>query len=89
IPGARNIRLDTIDAKERDPALDRYKTIIVYGQTPGPTIERSTAKRLIQAKYDDVRWFEDGFKAWEVSGLPVARPEPGATPENPAPRPAA
>lgn len=88
IPGARNIRLDTIDAKERDPALDRYKTIIVYGETPGPTIERSTAKRLIQAKYDDVRWFEDGFKAWVASGLPVTRPEPGATPEKPAPAPA-
>lgn len=89
IPGARNIRLDTIDAKERDPALDRYKTIIVYGQTPGPTIERSTAKRLIQAKYDDVRWFEDGFKSWEVSGLPVTRPEAGAAPEKAAPGPAA
>ena len=75
IPGARNIRLNNIDAKERDPALERYKAIIVYGETPGPTIERATAKRLIEARYDDVRWFEDGFQAWVRGGMPVARSE--------------
>lgn len=77
IPGARNIRLDQIDAKERDPALEKYKTIIVYGQTPGPTIALSTAKRLIQAGYEDVRWFGDGFQSWVSAGLPVAKPGTG------------
>lgn len=77
IPGARNIRLPQIDAKEKDPDLDKYKTIIVYDQNRGSASGMAVAKRLLVARYDDVRLFEEGFDAWKRAGLPV---ESGAKP---------
>lgn len=77
IPGARNIRLPQIDAKEKDPDLDRYNTIIVYDQNRGTASGMAVAKRLLLARYDDVRLFEEGFDAWKRAGLPV---ESGAKP---------
>jgi rhodanese-related sulfurtransferase len=72
IPGARNIRPYQVDPKdERDPALDRYKTLIVYDENPRVASGMALAKRLMVARYDDVRLFQEGFEAWRAAGLPV------------------
>ncbi len=86
LPGARNIRLPQIDPKEKDPDLDRYKTIIVYDQNRGSASGMAVAKRLLIADYDDVRLFEEGFDAWKRAGLPVERSAPAKAPAPPAPK---
>lgn len=71
IPGARNIRLPQIRENDRDPALERYKQIIVYGQNPGSATAMAIAKRLLASGYSDVVLFKPGFDAWKASGMSV------------------
>lgn len=74
IPGARNIRLPEVREDDRDPALDKYKQIVVYGQNPGSAPAMALAKRLLTAGYSDVVLFKPGFDAWKSSGMPVEPP---------------
>lgn len=76
IPGARNIRLPEVRDDDRDPALDRFKQIIVYGQNPGSASAMAMAKRLLTAGYSDVVLFQPGFDAWKSSGMAVTPASP-------------
>ncbi|TVQ60077.1 MAG: rhodanese-like domain-containing protein [Phycisphaerales bacterium] len=82
IPGARNLRSPDIDERERDPDLERFRTIIVYGADPGSAPAMSMAKKLMRAGYRDVRLFQEGFRSWEAAGLPVERGGPGVREES-------
>lgn len=76
LPGAQNIQPFEIDELEKDPALDRYKAIIVYAENRGDGRGMATAKRLVKARYDDIRLLEEGFEAWVAAGLPVEKRSP-------------
>ncbi len=85
IPGAVNLDLATVsDRKDAiDPALARYKTLVVYGEDPGSGSARAMAKRLMRSGAKDVRLLGGGFLEWKGAGLRVeqsARP-----PSAPAP----
>lgn len=77
IPGARNLRTPDIDLRYgTDPALERYKNLIVYGENPGTATVNAMAKRLIEAGYNGfvkkrVKVFPGGWEEWEITGLPI------------------
>lgn len=71
IPGARNLRLPDIDIKDPDPALSRYKLLIVYGDNPGSSSARGMVKRLLTAGYKHARLFPGGLDAWKAAGMPI------------------
>ncbi len=74
IPGARHMRLPEVREDDRDPSLDRFKQIVVYGQNPGSAPAMAMAKRLLSAGYSDVVLFKPGFDAWKTSGFPIEPP---------------
>lgn len=71
IPGARNIRLPEVREDDLDPALQKYKQIVVYGQNAGSASAMAMAKRLLTAGYSDVVLFKPGFDAWKSAGMAV------------------
>lgn len=71
LPGARRIDLGEVEANNPDPALKRYKSIIVYGQNPGAGASMALTKRLMAAGYDDVKLMEDGFDRWSAKGYRI------------------
>lgn len=77
IPGAQNLRTPDIDLRYgTDPALERYKNLIVYGENPGTATVNAMAKRLIEAGYNGfvnkrVKVFPGGWEEWEITGLPI------------------
>ncbi len=77
IPGARNMRTPDVDLRYgTDPALERYKNLIVYGENPGTASINAMAKRLIEAGYNGfvkkrVKVFPGGWEEWEITGLPI------------------
>ena len=73
LPGSVNIRLNEVSDTRRDPALERYRSLIVYGQNAGSAAAVAMAKRFIAVGYSDVQLFDGGFDAWVASGLPVTR----------------
>lgn len=77
IPGAKNMRLPDIGEgdKDKDPRLERYRTIVVYGEDPGSASAMAVAKRLMTIGYKDVKLFEAGYSAWQLRGLPTSRAE--------------
>ena len=82
IPGARNMRTPDVDLRYgTDPALERYKHLIVYGENPGTASINPMAKRLIEVGYNGfvkkrVKVFPGGWEEWEITGLPIEREEP-------------
>ena len=78
IPGSRNMRTPDIDLRYgTDPALTRYKNLIIYGENPGQVNTHAMAKRMIEAGYNGfakrrIRVFLGGWKEWEITGLPIA-----------------
>ncbi|MEQ8769820.1 MAG: rhodanese-like domain-containing protein [Phycisphaerales bacterium] len=76
IAGARHLQL-TADDTDRgtDPAINRYGTLIVYGNDPGSAIARAMAKRMMAIGYSKkkVKLLADGLVAWDRAGLPVER----------------
>jgi rhodanese-related sulfurtransferase len=82
IPGARNLRTPDIDLRYgTDPALERYKNLIVYGENPGTATVNAMAKRLIEVGYNGfvkkrVKVFPGGWHEWEITGLPIEADEP-------------
>jgi len=79
IPGARNLRTPDIELRYgTDPAIERYKSLIVYGQNPGTANTHAMAKRLIEAGYNGyvkkhVKVYLGGWDEWESTGLPVEK----------------
>lgn len=72
IPGARNIHLPDLPRRGRkDPQLDSYRHIIVYGENPATPSARGMTKRLMSFGYDGVRMFGGGMSEWRQAGYPV------------------
>ena len=73
IPGALNLDLATVSENKDsiDPALARYKNLVVYGQDPGSGTARAMAKRLMRAGHDGVLMFAGGMAEWTGAGLKV------------------
>jgi 3-mercaptopyruvate sulfurtransferase SseA len=83
IDGARNLRLPQVDPKGvRDPGLERFDNIVVYGDDPGSATARGMVKRLLFVGYEHIRFFAGGLKEWKARGLPTvdAAPPPEAPP---------
>ena len=72
IPGAVNLRLPDVDLNDPDPALNRYKLLIVYGDNPGSSTARGMVKKLLTAEYKHVRLFSSGLDSWKAAGMPVS-----------------
>lgn len=72
LPNAASmLLLDTPQNGGKDPRLDAYDTIVVYGNDPGSTPAIAMTKRLISLRYDDVRWYREGIAEWVSVGLPL------------------
>lgn len=77
IPSAINMRTPDIDLRYgTDPALERYKNLIVYGENPGTANSHAMAKRLIEAGYNGfvkkrVKVYLGGWTEWESTGLSI------------------
>jgi rhodanese-related sulfurtransferase len=80
IPGASNLQLNKVSDKKDslDPALSRYKLLIVYGQAPNSDVAKGMTKRLMRAGAKDVKMFNGGFLEWSRTGMPVEKTEPDA-----------
>ncbi|MEM8835887.1 MAG: rhodanese-like domain-containing protein [Planctomycetota bacterium] len=73
IPGAVSMSTADVNERERDPRLLRYSTLVVYGEDAGSARARAMVKRLMVAKYKDVRQLQGGYAQWTSLGLPVER----------------
>ncbi len=77
IPGARNLRApDVLSHYGTDPELERYDSLIVYGENPGSAGARAMAKRLIESGYNTmlkkrVKLFLGGWVEWDNTGLDI------------------
>lgn len=80
IPGAVNLQgFQVSDKKDSlDPALDRYKMLIVYGQAPNSDVAKGMTKRLMRVGANNVKMFNGGYLEWTRTGMPVEKsaPEP-------------
>jgi rhodanese-related sulfurtransferase len=89
IPGALNLDLALVSENKDsiDPALARYKTLVVYGQDPGSGAARAMAKRLMRAGHKGVLMFSGGMAEWTGAGLKVeGSPPKAASPSAPTPK---
>jgi 3-mercaptopyruvate sulfurtransferase SseA len=79
IPGARNLQLRDVQVDAgRDPEIEKYKNVVVYGGDPADPPARALEKRLLAIGYKDARLFAGGMKEWRQSGHPVqTSPAPG------------
>lgn len=73
LPGAVSVRLADLTESGRLPALERYRTLVVFGQDGGAASAMAVAKRLITQGYSDVRLFQGGVDAWTARGFPLDR----------------
>ena len=78
IAGARNLQLPKFDPKgERDPLIERYSNIVIYGDDPGSATARGLTKRLLALGYKHIRFFAGGLLEWRARGYPIEGvPEP-------------
>ncbi len=89
ISGARNLPLPRIDPKaDRDPLIERYDNIVVYGDDPGSATARGMAKRLLAVGYKHIRFFAGGLKEWKARGYPTEDAPPAASDQSKASEPA-
>ncbi len=69
IPGAQNLRLSDVPSDARVvPSLDRFGTIVVYGNNPASASAKAMTKRLITVGYGSVRFFPGGLEEWKALG---------------------
>jgi rhodanese-related sulfurtransferase len=85
LPGAQSLQLPSVPERKDslDPALARYKVLVVYGNDPGSGIARAMTKRLMRAGASDVKLFSGGIVEWTRAGLPIEKapvPAPAAQP---------
>lgn len=65
IPGARNIHLpDFRRGEPRDPELEAFVHIVVYGQHAGDYFAPGVTKRLLELGYKGVVFFAGGLDEW-------------------------
>ena len=83
LPGAQNVRLVDVPLdRGRDPAIERFKNIVVYGDHPSDPPAKGIAKRFLRMKYDNVLLYDGGLMDWTSRGLPTERiegPLPGTS----------
>lgn len=84
IPGAVRMEFDPDMVRlGRDPRIEQFDNIIVYGFDPGSPLGRGMTKRLMELEYDEVRFFAGGLNEWKSNQHPV---ETGDSPELPSVR---
>lgn len=77
LPGAVNLRLpDVREEDDKDPELERYSRLIVYGDNPGTAVAKAMFKRLLAAGYGRVKYFAGGLDEWTRAGGEVQTSEP-------------
>jgi len=77
LPGARNLRLpDVREEQPRDPSLERFDRLVVYGENPGSSVARAMFKRLLAVGYSGVRFYPGGLDEWRRSGYTAETSEP-------------
>lgn len=77
IPGAEAIDIVSIDAtnKRVNPRIQKFQTKVVYGDNPGDAIAKAVAKKMLEAGYENVRWFPGGWEEWRRMGGKSATPD--------------
>jgi rhodanese-related sulfurtransferase len=69
LPGAVNLRLpDVREEDPKDPDLQRFSRLIVYGENPGTAVARAMFKRLHAIGYGGVKFYAGGLDEWARSG---------------------
>ncbi|MGP1345386.1 MAG: rhodanese-like domain-containing protein [Phycisphaerales bacterium] len=68
IPGSVAIRPGEIDLNRRDPWLEGFSVLVVFAENRGSSSARVVSKRLMMARYRDVRLMEAGIDGWRASG---------------------
>ena len=82
IPGARNLTLANVKLGSKpDPRIERFSTLVVYGDNPASATARGLSKRLIEVGYNGVKFFAGGLEEWRERNYPVEE----SPPEAPAP----
>lgn len=80
LPDARNMQLTAIPDKRGplDRNLERYGSIVVYGNDRGSASARALAKRMLGVGYSNVMVFLGGVEEWRRANLPLvgAKQEP-------------
>jgi 3-mercaptopyruvate sulfurtransferase SseA len=77
LPGATNLRLPEVrEDAARDPAIEQYGRLVVYGDNPGSPVARAMFKRLLAVGYSGVRFYPGGVDEWLRSGYPLETSEP-------------
>lgn len=72
LPGARHLQLTDVPLNRgRDPEIEAFRQIIVYGDNPGSAPARGMVKRMIALGYRNVRMFAGGVEEWRSRGQPV------------------
>ncbi|HRQ71564.1 MAG TPA: rhodanese-like domain-containing protein [Phycisphaerales bacterium] len=76
IAGARRIELTRLPVRGgRDPELESFRNLVVYGNNRGTATTKAVGKRLMELEYKNVRWFADGLDAWVAAGYPTTTGE--------------
>lgn len=80
IPGARNMKLPEFKRGEaRNPELEAFDRIVVYGQHPGDYFAPGVVKRLLELGYDGVWFYAGGLDEWaRVYNVESAEPGDGS-----------
>jgi len=87
IPGARHLTLPQVPPNStRDPEIARHANIVVYGENPATPTALAMTKRLLAAKYENVRHYAGGLSEWKLRGFPVEE-APEVPPASPVPSP--
>ena len=70
IPSAQHLPLSSVPPyADRDPRIERYKYVVVYGDHPSSPPARALAKRLMSKKYKDIFVYDGGIADWTARGL--------------------
>jgi rhodanese-related sulfurtransferase len=75
IPGAKHLTLPQVPPNAaRDPEIERHANIVVYGNNPATPTAIAMTKRLLAAKYENVRFYAGGLSEWRLRGFAVEEP---------------
>lgn len=65
LPDARNMHLpDFKRGQSRDPEIESFQNIVVYGQHPGDSYAPGVTKRLLELGYSGVYFYAGGLDEW-------------------------
>lgn len=80
IPGSINLGITQVSGRDgqRDPRLERFSQVIVFGENPGSNAARILAKKMLATGYKDVKFYPGGMMEWTSSNQPVRTGAPGA-----------